>query len=89
MFRYTMSLYDAYKFIISLRPQVRPNSHFKKQLEAYEQELSYNRFKLQLKNKTLNILNNINNNNNNNNNINIISHSLNTASTFTLNNSKI
>ena len=51
MFRYSMTLLDAYKFIISLRPQVRPNSYFRKQLELYEQELIFNRYKMQLKSK--------------------------------------
>lgn len=51
MFRYSMSLMEAYNFITSLRPQVRPNSYFRKQLETYEHELAYNRFKIQLRNK--------------------------------------
>lgn len=51
MFRYSMSLMESYNFITSLRPQVRPNSYFRKQLELYEHELAYNRFKHQLKNK--------------------------------------
>lgn len=52
MFRYSMSLMDSYNFIISLRPQVRPNSYFRKQLEIYEHELAYSRFKSQFKNKS-------------------------------------
>ena len=51
MFRYSMSLMDSYNFVIALRPQVRPNSYFRKQLEIYEHELAYSRFKSQFKNK--------------------------------------
>lgn len=53
MFRYSMSLMEAYNFTTSLRPQVKPNSYFRKQLEMYEHELSYNRFKQQMKQKNL------------------------------------
>lgn len=59
MFRYSMSLMEAYNFVTSLRPQVRPNSYFRKQLELYEHELAYNRFKHQLKKKaTQNLISN-------------------------------
>ena len=51
MFRYSMSLMEAYNLVTSLRPQVRPNSYFRKQLETYEHELTYTRFKAQLKNR--------------------------------------
>ncbi len=46
-----MSLMEAYNLITSLRPQVRPNSYFRKQLETYENELAFIRFKAQLKDK--------------------------------------
>jgi hypothetical protein len=49
MFRYSMSLLEAYNFTTSLRPQVKPNSHFRKQLELYEHELAYSRFKQQMR----------------------------------------
>jgi dual specificity phosphatase 12 len=39
MFRYKMSLMDSFGLIVRLRPQVRPNSNFRRQLQLYEQEL--------------------------------------------------
>lgn len=53
MFRYNMRLLDAFNYTVSKRPQVRPNSNFRKQLEIYEQELIYNRYKIQIKAKAL------------------------------------
>jgi len=48
-----MRLVDAFNYTISKRPQVRPNSNFRRQLEIYEQELIYNRYKIQMRAKTL------------------------------------
>lgn len=53
MFRYNMRLVDAFNYTLSKRPQVRPNSNFRRQLEIYEQELIYNRYKIQMRAKTL------------------------------------
>ena len=53
MFRYNMRLTDAFNYTLSKRPQVRPNSNFRRQLEIYEQELIYNRYKISIRAKTL------------------------------------
>lgn len=45
MYRYNLRLSDAYLLLLSLRPQIRPNSNFRRQLEMFEQELVYNRYK--------------------------------------------
>lgn len=45
MFRYKMSLNDSFNLIVRLRPQVRPNSNFRRQLQLYEQELMNLKFK--------------------------------------------
>ena len=48
MYRYNLRLNDAYMLILRLRPQVRPNSNFRRQLELFEQELIDTRYKLHL-----------------------------------------
>ncbi len=53
MFRYNFNLADAYKLVIKLRPQVRPNSNFRKILEMYEHELFVKRYKSFVNNRTL------------------------------------
>ncbi len=53
MFRYNFNLADAYKLVIKLRPQVRPNSNFRRILEMYEQELFVKRYKTFVDNRTL------------------------------------
>lgn len=47
MFRYKMRLHEAFNLVVTLRPQVRPNSNFRRILEQYEQELTYNRYRKQ------------------------------------------
>lgn len=47
MFRYNMKLNDAYKLVVNLRPQVRPNSNFRCILETYDRELHFIRIKKQ------------------------------------------
>lgn len=44
MYKYKMRLSEAYDLLTRLRPQVRPNSSFRYQLELYEQELISNRY---------------------------------------------
>ncbi|CAF0842797.1 unnamed protein product [Brachionus calyciflorus] len=41
MFRYNLKLVDAYKLVVSLRRQVRPNLGFRNILTMYELELNY------------------------------------------------
>ena len=48
MYRYNLRLSDAYLLLLRLRPQVRPNSSFRRQLEMFEQELIYTRYKVHL-----------------------------------------
>ena len=50
---YNIRLSDAFNYTLSKRPQVRPNSNFRRQLEIYEQELIYNRYKISIRAKTL------------------------------------
>lgn len=49
MFRYNMGLVDAYTFVARLRPQIRPNSNFRRLLEVFEHELSYQRFRQRMR----------------------------------------
>ena len=44
MFRFNMSLNEAYSLLSKLRPHARPNSNFRRQLELFEQELAYLKF---------------------------------------------
>ena len=44
MFRYNLRLNQAYTFVSSLRPQVRPNAGFRNILAIYDLELEYARF---------------------------------------------
>ena len=48
MYRYNLRLSDAYMLLLRLRPQIRPNSNFRRQLELFEQELIYTRYKVHL-----------------------------------------
>jgi protein-tyrosine phosphatase len=41
MFRFNMSLSEAHNIVSRLRPHVRPNSNFRRQLEQFEHELAY------------------------------------------------
>ncbi len=41
MFRFNMSLNEAHNIVTRLRPHVRPNSNFRRQLEQFEHELAY------------------------------------------------
>ena len=49
MFRFDMSLNEAYQHTTRLRPHVRPNSNFRRQLELFEQELNYLKYLNELK----------------------------------------
>lgn len=48
MFRFNMSFYEAYTLISKMRPHVRPNSSFRRQLETFEQELAYLKYMSEL-----------------------------------------
>lgn len=44
MSRHNMPFQQAYDYVRSIRPQIRPNNYFKQQLLQFEQELKYNTY---------------------------------------------